>query len=155
MRGFPLARLITDRINYLRKRERNASEPTVIREVMKDVEEIARYQAPRLLSCYNDLLSHYLGSIGRPDLQSEIKDVSIFLELGLSQQTQISLVSIGLSRTAAVMISEIIAADNLTEIECARWLQGSSWRDSDLPVLVKAEIEKTLYEFARRHAHQN
>ena len=152
MRGFPLARLITDRINHLKKRETNTSEPAVIREVMKDVEEIARYQAPRLLSCYNDLLHHYLGSIGRQDLRVEIRDVSIFLELGLSQQTQISLLSVGLSRTAAVMVSELIAADNFTEIECANWLRGGAWKDSDLPILVKLEIEKSLDTFLRRYA---
>jgi hypothetical protein len=152
MRGFALARLITDRINYLSKKEKSTSEPTVIRDVMKDVEEIARYQAPRLLSCYNDLLHYYLSSIGRADLQAEVKDVSIFLELGLSQQTQISLVSLGLSRTAAVMISEIIAADDLTDMGCARWLKENSWQEADLPVLVKAEIGKALEGFLRRHS---
>jgi hypothetical protein len=144
MRGFPLARLITDRINYLKTKESQASDATVIREVMKDVEEIARYQAPRLLTCYNDLLSYHLGSIARPDLQEEIRDLSLYLELGLNQQTQISLVGIGLSRTAAVLLSERIVVDNLSERDCARWLLENSWEDADFPALVKAEVRAAL-----------
>lgn len=154
MRGFPLARLITDRIDCLTKRDKKVSEPSVIREVMKDVEEIARYQAPRLLNCYNDLLHYFLGTVGRHDLQAEVKDISIFLELGLSQQTQISLVSLGLSRTAAVMISELISADNLSEAECLKWLRTEDWQDTNLPVLVKTEIAKALEVFVRRTSIQ-
>ncbi|HGX0587042.1 TPA: hypothetical protein ACNRZ2_005073, partial [Escherichia coli] len=46
MKGYPLARLISDRIRYNKKKNIVFKEATLIRGVMKDVEEIARYQAP-------------------------------------------------------------------------------------------------------------
>lgn len=149
MRGFPLARLIQDRIDFLKGKDSSSSEATVIREVMKEVEEIARYQAPRLLACYTDVLRHFLETIGRDDLASELHDLSVFLELGLNQLTQISLVGMGLSRTAAVMLSEIIAKDSLTESQCLNWLLLNEWQVSDLPKLVIQETEIAL-ERARR-----
>ncbi|MFZ2973293.1 MAG: DEAD/DEAH box helicase [Ferribacterium limneticum] len=150
MRGFPLARLISERISYLRKKLSSDTDANIIRSVMKDVEEIARYQAPRLLSCYNDLLAHYFLSIDRLDLQKEVTDVSVFLELGLNQKTQLSLVGIGLSRTAAVMLSEIISNDNFSEDECANWLLDYDWQSSDFPNLVQVEIKDSLEKFLRK-----
>jgi hypothetical protein len=147
IRGFPLSRLITDRIKYCDEHPNGFSEARIIRDVMNDVEEIARYQAPRLLACYNDVLGHFLKSIGRHDLQLEVQDLSLFLELGLNQQTQISLVGMGLSRTAAVMLSELIARDNLTQSECAAWISNNDQLNTDLPKLVQAEIIAVLQRY--------
>ena len=118
MRGYPLARLIQERISYLRSKNNDVKETTVIRDVMKDVEEVARYQAPKLLSCYNDILAFYYETINRYDLIHKIEDISIYLEMGLNQETQLSLVEMGISRTAAVMISELISNDNLKVEDC-------------------------------------
>lgn len=144
VRGYPLSRLITDRIKLGKERSLGFSDARVIRDVMNDVEEIARYQAPRLLACYNDLLGCFYQAINRPDLVKEIRDLSLFLELGLSQQTQISLVSMGLSRTAAVMLSELISKDNLTQPECAAWIRTTDLTSTDLPKLVQMEILESM-----------
>lgn len=150
MRGFPLARLISDRIRYARDKGETTTDASLIRSVMTEVEEIARYQAPRLLSCYNDLLTHFFNVRGRADLSAGIQDISVYLELGLNQETQISLVGIGLSRTAAVMISELISNDSLTLAECVSWLKDNDWKNADLPHLVKEEISKALDSYLLR-----
>ena len=140
MRGYPLARLISERIGYYKRKKKEYKEPTVIRNVMEDVEKIARYQAPKLLSCYNDLLRHYFISKDRLDLVEKIEDIGIYLELGVSIKTQISLISIGFSRTSAVMISEYITNDDYDELDCIRWIEENSKYLEDLPALVKLEI---------------
>ncbi|MFZ5274361.1 DEAD/DEAH box helicase [Enterobacter asburiae] len=140
MRGYPLARLISERIDYFKKKKKEYKEPSVIRNVMEDVERVARYQAPKLLSCYNDLLRYFYISEGRADLVEYIDDVGVFLELGVSIKTQISLISLGFSRTSAVMISEYITNDNLDELSCMQWINENSTLLDDLPALVKMEI---------------
>lgn len=140
MRGYPLARLISERIDYFKKKKKEYKEPSVIRNVMEDVERVARYQAPKLLSCYNDLLRYFYISEGRADLVEYIDDVGVFLELGVSIKTQISLISLGFSRTSAVMISEYITSDNLDELSCMQWINENSSLLDDLPALVKMEI---------------
>jgi hypothetical protein len=57
MRGLPLAQLIANRITYLRGRNRQVKLPKEIRDVMRDVEQVARFQAPKYLACYSDILS--------------------------------------------------------------------------------------------------
>ncbi|GME29373.1 MULTISPECIES: DEAD/DEAH box helicase [unclassified Pantoea] len=140
MRGYPLARLISERIGYLRKSKKEYKEPTIIRNVMEDVEKIARYHAPRLLTCYNDLLKSFYINSNRADLVEKIDDIGVYLELGVSMKTQISLIGLGFSRTSAVMISEYISSDSLDEIECASWIENNKNILDDLPELVKFEI---------------
>src|SRR5690606_25057237 len=67
MRGLPLGQIIRRRITYLEERSRSYKLPTVIRETMKDVEEIARFRAPKFLSAYMDVLKHHLGEIGQSE----------------------------------------------------------------------------------------
>jgi hypothetical protein len=70
----------------------------------------------------------------------------VLLEYGVGQQTQVSLISAGLSRSTAVAISEIIAADNYGEDQVLAWLKENEklWRESDLPELAKREISNIV-----------
>ena len=147
MRGIPLARLIQDRINYVKKAKgKPADEAVEIRTMMNEVEQIARFEAPRGLSCYGDVLRQHLRELGREDLLDQLPRFDIFLELGVNQQTQISLIGIGLSRTSTIAISELITADSLSESDVLQWLEKNIelWSHSSLPALVKREIERVF-----------
>lgn len=111
---------------------------------MKDVEEVARFLAPKYLSCYIDILKQYLQSVGRSELFPADLDINVLLEFGVPGGTQPSLMGLGLSRTSALAISELIASDSLSEEECVVWLQRNSWEERDLPSLVKKEIRTAL-----------
>lgn len=144
MRGYPLARLIASRIKYLENKGRVYRIPNVIRDTMNDVEQIARFEAPKYLSCYIDVLQYYLKSNNKGDLEESLKNISLKLELGVSQKTQMSLIGLGLSRTSTLAVSEFIASDILSEAECLKWLQENDWIKEDMPKLVKKEIEELL-----------
>jgi superfamily II DNA/RNA helicase len=149
MRGFPLSRLIDDRINYLKKKNLPSDDATEIRTVMKDVEQIARFEAPRGLNCYCDVLQQYLAEIGRDDLLENLPQFNVFLELGVNQQTQISLIGIGLSRTSTISVSELITSDSLSEPQVIHWLTENSelWQNTSLPALVKKEVKRVLGQY--------
>lgn len=152
MRGFPLARLIQDRIDYVAKKRKRSDDAIEIRAVMNEVEQIARFEAPRGLSCYCDVLRQHLREVEREDLLNQLPLFSIFLELGVNQQTQISLIGIGLSRTSTIAISELITADWLTESQVLQWLESNRefWSHASLPALVKREIEQVLEQHKAR-----
>lgn len=143
MRGFPVARLISDRIRYERERGKE-NVPGVIRAVLNDVEQIARFEAPRSLACYIDLLKFHLNTIGLSELTTEFPDFNLMLELGVSRPSQISLIGLGLSRTSTVMLSEIITDDNLDEHGALGWLREGAWQTLSLPELVRLEVENVL-----------
>jgi hypothetical protein len=148
MRGYPLSRLISDRINALLRRNVEVNIAETIRGVMVDVEQVARFQAPRLMGCYRDLLQFVLLEQGRQDLVSEYPDLSLFLEYGVAQQTQISLITAGLSRTSTIALSELISSDSLSQTAVRNWLIENArlWRESALSPLVKREVQRLLPE---------
>lgn len=140
MQGYPLARIISSR-------ERHYGSDNLaglIRNSMKDVEEFARFQAPKFLACYVDLLRVYMERIDRQDLIDRLFELNVLLEFGVSQKTQLSLVGIGLSRSSAIALSELIADDSMTEEACLTWLHENDWMTHDMAALIKREIRTVL-----------
>jgi hypothetical protein len=144
MQGYPLAQIISSREAAYRKKGYDVALPKLIRSTMDDVEGIARFQAPKYLSCYVDLLKHFLVNIGREELLIEIMDLNVLLEFGVSQTTQLSLIGLGLSRSTAIALSEIIADTSLNEQECKKWLLLNKWMTDDMAELSKKEILNLL-----------
>ncbi|HEX6860510.1 MAG TPA: DEAD/DEAH box helicase [Caulobacteraceae bacterium] len=144
MRGLPLRRLIANQIRVLENRGREVRIPAVIRQVMKDVEEVARFQAPKFLSCYTDILRQHLNEIGRADLSDDFVNLNLLMEFGVPGGTQLSFMGLGLSRTTAIALAELVADDKLSEDECRDWLGLGLWEEFDLPNLVKREIRTAL-----------
>lgn len=144
MRGQPLGVLISQREEYERRRQRGMQLPAIIRAVMEDVEQIARFEAPRSVACYLDVLRVFLAEREAAALLDSAPDLSLFLELGVHQTTQISLMSLGLSRTSTLAVSELIANDELDRDGARDWLAAGHWVDADLPALVRREIGRVL-----------
>ena len=144
MNGYPLSRIISSRQNYYERNNIQKDLPALIRNTMKDVEEFARFQAPKYLACYVDLLRVYLESIERKDLVGRLLSLNILLEFGVSQTTQLSLIGLGLSRSSAIALSEFITDDSLDESECLQWLKENDWMTKDMPALIKQEVANLL-----------
>lgn len=146
MNGYSLARIITERENYVKGKDPNYKLHTLIRDTMKDVEEVARFQAPKYLSCYVDVLKCFLKNNDKQDLLADVSDMHILLEFGVTNKTQLSLIGIGLSRPSSVAISEIIPFDSLDELEVITWLRNNKWMTEDMPELIKTEVKAILIE---------
>ena len=145
MRGFPLARLITSRVDYLQRKNRPYKLPNEIRDVMRDVEQVARFQAPKYLASYTDILALHYRQQGRDDA-ALFPDISMMLELGVSRTTEVSLMALGLSRTSAVALSEFIVADDLGRAQVSEWVQTHRELQQGLPALVRREIDAVFGE---------
>jgi hypothetical protein len=136
MRGRPLASLIRRRIELSPQPRVDA----IIRETMTDVENVARFQAPKFLACYLDLLRLYLSERGQRELADDAPDLDMLLELGVSQPTQMRLLGLGLSRTTAIAVTEFMLGENLSRLECVAWLQRTDFESLPLPKLVRKEL---------------
>jgi hypothetical protein len=144
MRGFPLARLIDARQRYADAHQPSVNLQQLIRNVMNDVEQFARFEAPRLLACYRDVLNLFAVRSGQTGLVSELPDLALYLEFGVSLPTQLALISLGLSRTSALVLSERIARDDLDREAVLAWLVNREWETLDIPELVKAEVRQVM-----------
>lgn len=140
MSGMPLSQIISGRIQYEARKAKPRSDARVIRDVMSDVENEARFNVPRYLACYIDVLATHLVEVGKAELARQMPDLSKLLELGISSQTGFGFIELGLSRTAAIALAEIVSASNLTAAECREWLRNNDITGLDLPKLVRDEI---------------
>lgn len=152
MNGFPLSVLIQNSVNYWKKKEKPKSLDTIIRDTMKDVEEFVRFKFAKYSACYIDLLRYYFNQNNKQHLAEKIPELNIWLEFGVSQQTQISLISLGLSRNSAISLSVFIANDELTRDMCIKWILDNNIEILDIPFLMIQEIQKikmTFQDFER------
>ncbi|VXB93393.1 putative helicase [Frigoribacterium sp. 9N] len=143
MNGLPLARLIEQRVNN------RVPLAKAIRDVMADVETVARFQAPKYLTCYSDILSAYGRELGIEQV-GHGQDITMLLELGVSRPSEVILMSLGMSRMATVALSDYLTVDDWTPDEGLRWLADLNFEGLDIPVLIQREIAQLLVAYDER-----
>ena len=143
IRGLPLGRIIRERIEYLSS-QRIIKVPTEIRSVIGMINENARYLIPKYLSCYSDCVANWYTLIGRDDLASEISDIQDMLESGVSERTMITLIGLGLSRTAAIEIASHIPDTQLSVEAVVIWLRERRLEVYGISPVIIREVEKVL-----------
>lgn len=128
MRGDSIPYIISDQIKRARKREKSPDIRKIIRDTLKTIEEVIRFETIRLFGCYSAILTYALSEQGRAISPNEIPDVELFLEIGASSPTMVSLISLGLSRTVAVRLYGARSEHDpeLGQVEALRWLQSQS-----------------------------
>ena len=144
MRGHSLQRMILSDVNWHKRKERKYKLSSLIRDTMRNIEEIARFLAPKYTSCYIDLLRWQLESHGLKSLAKEIPELHVWLEFGASQKTQLSLMAIGMTRTSAASLMELIVDDSLDEDAAVKWIRDHDLESSDLPRSVIAEARSVV-----------
>lgn len=149
MRGKPLAVLIDKRERANERRDKPAKLSRVIIDVMNDVEEYARFKIPKYLRAFLDVLYIHTRQAGMSEVIRELPNLELWLELGVSVRTQLSLMELGMSRTGAIEVFELMLNDNMTKVETLSWLRSSDPAVLiNLPELVKQEITRVLARFA-------
>lgn len=146
LKGRSLADIIRRNIAWHDKAGRRYTLPGIIRDTMALVEQIARFRAPKYLSAYMDVLHLHYVEIGRKDLIEDGLDIGTKLEFGVSSQTLISLMELGLSRMTAVALYEKIARDDLNQAQALRWVvdRADQLGAMDLPVIIVRELRERL-----------
>ncbi|MDQ2103439.1 hypothetical protein, partial [Azospirillum isscasi] len=140
MQGLPLPQIIEDQI----KREPKKIIQTTIRDTLELIETQIRFQAVRLFGCYQALLVYGLDSAGMVDLATGIPSLPLYLELGASDRTMISLISLGLSRVTAMKLNEISARKNLDASEALQWLRSRPLSSLGLSPLLQEEVQALI-----------
>ncbi|PSJ51727.1 hypothetical protein [Pseudaminobacter soli (ex Li et al. 2025)] len=80
-----------------------------------------------MFGCYSAVLTQALEDLGHADALARMPAVPLFLEIGACDRTMISLMSLGLSRVAAMRFAVSVPSQNLDMASAINWL-----RDADL-----------------------
>lgn len=150
MKGSSVPRLISERINFERDRDPDKfNTAKCIRAVLEDVEQVARFRAPKFLGCYTDIVEFVLPDDSDSSPQP---DVTMMLELGVSRRTQVSLMSLGISRNATLNVSEFIATGELGPSQVLDWLEEQDFSSLGLPALLVREVDEAVKRARSRRA---
>lgn len=144
LRGYGLARIIADNIRWHSKNQTGKNTATIIRDTMRDIEEYARFRFLKYTTCYIDVLKLYFGSKGDYASIDKIPQLNLWLEFGASKTTQISLMAMGFTRTAALEFSDLIVDENYDKEQCLRWFLTNNIHAMDLPASIINEAERII-----------
>lgn len=142
MQGWPLPKIIQTQI------ERNPDRPSrkIIRDTLSVIESDVRFQSAQMFAAYSNILRFCLDSTGFSDLSASIPSISLYLEVGASDQSMISFMSLGLSRPVSSILNEASPNKNFTPEQAKRWLSGRSVDSLGLSPLLASEIHGLLRE---------
>lgn len=144
MRGEPLPMIIDDAINYHKRQGRNRSNRTVIREVLTDVESSLRFKYVNMLGCYGAVLKEALTATGHASYVAKIPALTLYLELGAASQTMIQLISLGLSRHTAHVLSSLTINRDMDLESARRFLSRLTPETAGLSPYVADELRRVL-----------
>lgn len=145
MRGRPLSLLISSSYkSYQKHNKKNKTLPIVIREVMSNVENFVRFRFAKDSSCYIDVLRYFLELNGMPELESNIPELNLWLEFGVSQKTHLSMLSLGLSRNTVIELSEFIPESKMSKNECIDWLKKQDFEQLGLSTIIIDDIQRNI-----------
>ncbi len=144
MRGEPLRRMIEEAESYNQEHGLRRNIGTVIRNVMGAVEKDLRFRYVKYISCYADILAEVLRKTGNEQYIASISPLSLFLELGASSISMISLIGLGLSRTSAALVADISVRKDLDRYQAKKFLLSRDWAATSLPRVVSSEVESVV-----------
>ncbi len=140
MRGEVIPQIIDGSMDYRRRNGRKANLPTVIREVLKEIEQDLRFKYVRATSCYVSILKQILRENDREDLIKSIPSIPLYMEVGAVNQTMISLMGIGVSRFTANKLQGIMGRTDMSQTGVREWLRARNVRALNIPVASAEEL---------------
>ncbi|RKS01460.1 DEAD/DEAH box helicase [Flavobacterium sp. 102] len=144
MKGRPLSFLISgSQISY-QNRGSDKKLKTIIREVMENIESFVRFRFARDSGCYIDILRYFLEMNDKKELLDQIPQLNLWLEFGVSQKTHLSLLSLGLTRSTVIELSNYITNTQMSKNECLQWLKEQDFEQFDISTIIVEDILKNI-----------
>jgi len=143
MKGSSLRELVTNKVERARAGTDVDKINNAIRELFSDLENELRYKYVKYTRLYSDVLRAVLTERGMTKEAQAILPIHLFLEYGAANQTLISLMSIGLSRTSALLFKSFLSLrDELSASECQAYVDSVNIDRSNLPAICRAEVKR-------------
>lgn len=139
--GVPLNIIIKEKLDF----EKTPNEPkkigNSIRELLKHIEGTLRYKYVKYLRAYNDVLEAILIEKDTPDLCEKMVSLHLNIEFGAKDDVLINMISLGLSRTTAILLKkEAKIPSNTDRDKCIALINSLSLDELNIPQLCKEEI---------------
>jgi hypothetical protein len=123
MRGMPIRDLVKARLEFKKTAEEEELVNDEIRDLFREIEEELRYRYVKYTGIYLQVLSRVLTEKGETERAEKLLPRHMFLEFGASDKVLINLMSLGLSRTSAILLNRTVSFNsNMALGECKQYL---------------------------------
>ena len=143
MQGLSIRELVEARLDYrgIASDEELVNEE--IRDLFREIEEDLRYRYVKYTSVYLKVLASVLTERGETARAENLVPLHMFLEFGASERVLVNLMSLGLSRTTAIVLKRIVSlGSNMSLLECKHYLSAVNLNRIAIPAICKAEISQ-------------
>ncbi len=143
MRGSSLRELVANKVERARAGTNVHKINAAIRELFNDLESELRFKYVKYMRIYSDVLRAVLMEKGLSDEANALLPIHLFLEYGAANQTLISLMAIGMSRTSSILFKSYLSLrDNVNASECRGYVDRVNIERTSLPAICKSEINR-------------
>lgn len=120
----PLKQIIEKKLNRDRLSKPGKKASSVVREVIKEIEDRIRFMAVKNFRAYCDVLHHVVEKRGSEDLlRPAARHFYLFLECGASDTVALNLIGLGLTRTTALLLRKHLPQEaERSSADCLRLL---------------------------------
>ncbi|HKV95498.1 MAG TPA: DEAD/DEAH box helicase [Candidatus Angelobacter sp.] len=143
IRGASLKELIVNKLtrNGIPDNQRAISE--AIRELFEELEQTVRFKYVKYLRAYNDVLRSILEARGDKKAIEEMVALHLLIEYGAWDKTLISLMSLGVSRTSAILLKSVLdLPDEMSRHQCQTYINELDLGSIKLPRVCKDEVRR-------------
>jgi superfamily II DNA/RNA helicase len=141
--GSSLKDLIDNRLTFYKVNPEKRAINRNIRELLDAIEQTLRFTYVKYMKAYCDVLRAFLEHSGRAEDAQRITPWDLYIEMGARDRVVLTLMSMGISRTTAILIRRAIT--NRTEIDreaCWKRLEELPLRVLAIPEVCKREIQQ-------------
>lgn len=143
MRGMPIRDLVKGRLQFKKLPDDEKTVNEEIRDLFREIEEDLRYRYVKYTSIYLQVLSPVLKEKGEDQRAEKLLPLHLFLEFGASDKVLINIMSLGLSRTSAILLKRTVSfGSDMTLQECRHYLNAVNLARIEIPAICKAEISR-------------
>lgn len=140
MKGVSLPQIIQNQMD----RHPDKDKRSLIRETLSTIEKEIRFKLVRLFGCFLSLLKHALETRNMSSMLDSAVPLTLFLEVGASDRTMISLMSMGLSRVSAKRLTEKSVSKHMDVRVARNWLKQLKLEKLGLSELLIEEVRKII-----------
>lgn len=141
----PLKRIIEKRLASARQKKKEVDVNGEIRQVMNALETGVRYHCVKFARAYQDVLRFVLIRRGESERAEDLPSLHVYLECGACSPVVLSLISVGLSRTTAILLKGQVAfSEDATPEDCLAKLGGVDLQSLKIPRTCELEVRNLL-----------
>ena len=143
MKGMSIRELLKARLQYKETPDDEDIVNEEIRDLFREIEDELRYSYVKYTNIYLQVLSAILKEKGDIERAESLLPIHMFLEFGASERVLVNLMSLGLSRTSAILLKRTVSlGSDMTLQQCKRYLEAINLTRIAIPEICKMEISR-------------